>query len=285
LHQRRARLREEFHKERCQIEEQDDIDKHSSFRPDCSSAKSESKDAVDEGLEAGKMILAQIRSSPPARFEEGTDADVDAGNTGIVTPRIPGTPQTPEEVGVEAGHPGGELENASERLLEALKQTSQTVAEVQARSGGESQIKQVAKDEDIVDTPSPGAVNVAQALAADWQMMPPWPALGTYDASGMPPGPTPLDIHHVTLQVEYWFSDDNLIHDQYMRSLMLNQGWVWLGVLQNFRRMQQMGVDLWALRLALIPSQELELDGTAYYARIRNKERRDRWLSVSVQSQ
>merc|ERR1719401_792812 len=112
--------------------------------------------------------------------------------------------------------------------------------------------------------------------------MPAWPASGAFEASTIGSGPAPLDIHQVTMQVEYWFSEENLARDQYMRSLMLDQGWVWLGVLQNFRRMQQMGVDLWALRLALIPSQELELDGTAYYARIRDKERRERWLSVST---
>lgn len=92
---------------------------------------------------------------------------------------------------------------------------------------------------------------------------------------------SPIQADYVTAQVEFWFSDENMSVDNYMRSLMDKEGWVFLCEILNFSRLQQMGVDLWALRLALMPSLQLELDGTAYYVRIRQQERRERWLSVS----
>jgi hypothetical protein len=91
----------------------------------------------------------------------------------------------------------------------------------------------------------------------------------------------PVDAKQVTNQVEYWFSDDNLFRDSYMKSLMNEEGWVYLGSVQSFRRMQQMGVDIWALRFAIIPSTFLELDGSAQYVRIRDQQRRERWASVT----
>jgi hypothetical protein len=92
---------------------------------------------------------------------------------------------------------------------------------------------------------------------------------------------TPVDVTQVTAQVEYWFSDENLGRDSYMRSLMNENGWVYLGTLQDFRRLQQMHVDIWALRFALIPSVALELDGSAQYVRIRDQLRRERWAQVA----
>jgi len=92
---------------------------------------------------------------------------------------------------------------------------------------------------------------------------------------------TPVDVSLVTTQVEFWFSDDNLVRDGHMRSLMNEQGWVYIGSLQSFRRMQQLNVDIWALRFALIPSAVLELDGSAQYVRIREQQRRERWISTA----
>lgn len=96
------------------------------------------------------------------------------------------------------------------------------------------------------------------------------------------PIPVPMDVRHISEQVEFWFSDHNLSRDMYMRSLMHGEGWVPLNILQEFPRLKAMSVDLWALRQAIVPSMSLELDCTAFYVRIRDPQRRAEWCSVSM---
>lgn len=88
----------------------------------------------------------------------------------------------------------------------------------------------------------------------------------------------PLDVRSVVEQVEYWFSDSNLAKSAHMRSLMNAEGWVSIHELQNFPRMLELGVDHFALRQVMVQSSELEIDGTALYVRIRDGERRMKWL-------
>jgi len=85
--------------------------------------------------------------------------------------------------------------------------------------------------------------------------------------------------------LEYYFSDANLHYDNYLKGLMVQgQGWVPLVVLQSFPRMQQIGVDTFAMGQALLRITSLELDATAYYVRIRDWATREKWLA-SAQSQ
>merc|ERR1719181_1582412 len=45
-------------------------------------------------------------------------------------------------------------------------------------------------------------------------------------------------------QIEYYFSQDNLLKDVYLRSRMNEEGWISLDILAGFRRVQQMTTDL-----------------------------------------
>lgn len=82
----------------------------------------------------------------------------------------------------------------------------------------------------------------------------------------------------LTTTLEHYFSDANLSQDSYLKSLMMPEGWVSLVVLQSFPPLRVLGADTWAIRQAVVPSKELELDGTACYVRIRDNARRCRWV-------
>lgn len=90
---------------------------------------------------------------------------------------------------------------------------------------------------------------------------------------------TPDQLQQVTATLEYYFSDDNLCHDSYLRDLMTpEEGWVPLTLLKAYPRMRLLGVDEFALRQAVVQSQHLELDSKAVYMRVAAKERRERWV-------
>eukprot|EP00927_Polykrikos_kofoidii_P073091 TRINITY_DN69167_c0_g1_i1.p1 TRINITY_DN69167_c0_g1~~TRINITY_DN69167_c0_g1_i1.p1 ORF type:complete len:630 (-),score=104.07 TRINITY_DN69167_c0_g1_i1:157-2046(-) len=97
-------------------------------------------------------------------------------------------------------------------------------------------------------------------------------------AYGQPALVWPTDLRQIALQLEYYFSEENLCKDPYLRSLMTPEGWVSLGPLTAFPRMQYFGVDALTIRQALMLSTQLELDGTACYVRIRDVMRRGRWV-------
>eukprot|EP00747_Dinoflagellata_sp_TGD_P167694 gnl/TRDRNA2_/TRDRNA2_192577_c0_seq1.p1 gnl/TRDRNA2_/TRDRNA2_192577_c0~~gnl/TRDRNA2_/TRDRNA2_192577_c0_seq1.p1 ORF type:complete len:483 (+),score=87.10 gnl/TRDRNA2_/TRDRNA2_192577_c0_seq1:55-1503(+) len=79
----------------------------------------------------------------------------------------------------------------------------------------------------------------------------------------------PLVMPEVVQQLEYYFSDGNLIHDTYLRSLMTpDGGWVPIAQLQQFPRMCKLGANHWAIVQAGAASDKLEVDSTGFYIRI-----------------
>ncbi|KAI0387298.1 hypothetical protein F5Y04DRAFT_274156 [Hypomontagnella monticulosa] len=94
-------------------------------------------------------------------------------------------------------------------------------------------------------------------------------------------GPYPAfpDPNHilsgVLSQVEYYFSIDNLCKDWYLRRFMDSQGFVPLGVIATFKRMQEIAQDYQIIRIACDSSPHIEFIVTeAGEDKVR---RRDQW--------
>ncbi|KAK9418539.1 hypothetical protein SUNI508_08027 [Seiridium unicorne] len=63
----------------------------------------------------------------------------------------------------------------------------------------------------------------------------------------------------LTKQISYYFSVNNLLKDGYLRRCMDSQGYVFLDVIQNFTRIQQLTTDVNVVRMACIDSPDIEL--------------------------
>ena len=87
--------------------------------------------------------------------------------------------------------------------------------------------------------------------------------------------PPPNLFGMVTVQMEYYFSVDNLCKDTFLRSQMNSQGFVPLALVAGFRRIQQLTPDLELVRYVCLNSQIIEFrlaeDGTDWIRR------RDDW--------
>lgn len=71
-------------------------------------------------------------------------------------------------------------------------------------------------------------------------------------------------------QIEHYFSPENLYHDQYLRSLMDEDGWVSLADIVSFPRMRRLGLDSARAAAALANSNKVEvLGGSASKVRLR----------------
>ncbi|KAL4976730.1 hypothetical protein BDW66DRAFT_46808 [Aspergillus desertorum] len=86
-------------------------------------------------------------------------------------------------------------------------------------------------------------------------------------------------IGMITLQLDYYFSVDNLCKDIYLRKHMDSQGFVALSVIANFKRVKQLSEDFELLRHA-----SRQLKAAEYYAgedgidRLRPRERWEQWV-------
>ncbi|KAF2496061.1 hypothetical protein BU16DRAFT_560907 [Lophium mytilinum] len=69
--------------------------------------------------------------------------------------------------------------------------------------------------------------------------------------------PNPL-LTMVSLQIEYYFSVDNLCKDMFLRKHMDSKGFVFLSVIANFNRMKQLTPDLDLIRLVCYQSRTVE---------------------------
>lgn len=83
----------------------------------------------------------------------------------------------------------------------------------------------------------------------------------------------------VTVQMEYYFSVDNLCKDTFLRSHMNSQGFVPLSLVAGFRRIQQLTPDLELVRYVCLNSQVIEFlvgeDGVDW---IRRRDDWHQWL-------
>ena len=84
----------------------------------------------------------------------------------------------------------------------------------------------------------------------------------------------------VTMQMEYYFSLDNLCKDMFLRKHMDSQGWVFLSVLAGFNRIVALTTDLEMIRYVCFNSQKIELKPGQVWQDGRDRLRaRDTWKS------
>jgi len=70
-------------------------------------------------------------------------------------------------------------------------------------------------------------------------------------------------VSRVRLQVEYYFSEENLTKDSYLRCLMDADGWVPVMLLSTFPKVSQEGLELPQVVEALQHSTAVTVQGTA----------------------
>ncbi|KAI9884374.1 MAG: hypothetical protein M1823_003828 [Watsoniomyces obsoletus] len=85
--------------------------------------------------------------------------------------------------------------------------------------------------------------------------------------------------HMVSLQMEYYFSVDNLCKDLYLRKHMDADGFVFLTVIANFNRIRRLTLDMDLIRYACMISPSIELyNGTDGIRRIRRRHGWETWV-------
>ncbi|XP_019461891.1 PREDICTED: la-related protein 1A-like isoform X2 [Lupinus angustifolius] len=101
-----------------------------------------------------------------------------------------------------------------------------------------------------------------------------------------PVNPAPQLLHPETLalrtsivkQIDYYFSDENLKHDQYLISLMDDQGWVPISIVANFKRVKRMSTDIPFILDSLQSSSTVEVQDD----KIRKHNNWSKWIQVSA---
>ncbi|XP_017214818.1 la-related protein 1C isoform X2 [Daucus carota subsp. sativus] len=81
-------------------------------------------------------------------------------------------------------------------------------------------------------------------------------------------------------QIDYYFSDDNLVKDEFLRSKMDEQGWVNISVIANFRRVLSLTSNVQLILDALGTSTVVEVQGD----KIRRRDNWKKWISPSRQN-
>ncbi|KAK4890370.1 hypothetical protein LTR27_010898 [Elasticomyces elasticus] len=90
---------------------------------------------------------------------------------------------------------------------------------------------------------------------------------GMYDFNGYPMSAVPYNpfVEHqylmgmVNLQIEYYFSIDNLLKDMFLRKKMDSQGFVFLDLVASFNRIKQLTQDRNVLRDVCLASETIEI--------------------------
>jgi la-related protein 1 len=83
----------------------------------------------------------------------------------------------------------------------------------------------------------------------------------------------------VTMQIEYYFSIDNLCKDVYLRKHMDSQGFVFLNFIAGFKRIQSLTQELETLRSACQESEIIDfVRGDDGFDRLRRKEGWEKWV-------
>ncbi|KAK1325001.1 hypothetical protein QJS10_CPA01g00368 [Acorus calamus] len=99
------------------------------------------------------------------------------------------------------------------------------------------------------------------------------------------PGPMPMAhppvdplLISLTAQIDYYFSDENLIKDVYLKQHMDGQGWVPISLIAGFNRVKQMTTDIQIILNAVRASTLVELkDG-----KIRRRVGWTKWILPSM---
>ncbi|KAJ4883879.1 hypothetical protein Rs2_33972 [Raphanus sativus] len=78
----------------------------------------------------------------------------------------------------------------------------------------------------------------------------------------------------IVSQIEYYFSDENLVRDDYLKSLMDNQGWVDVFFIAEFRRIRGMTDDIDLILRSMGSSTTVEVQ----VFRLRKRHGWERWI-------
>jgi la-related protein 1 len=129
--------------------------------------------------------------------------------------------------------------------------------------------------------PSPNGAQVAQ-IQTDVPPTYVYPPMYAGIMSAMPYQPYMADysvMSMVQMQMDYYFSVDNLCKDLYLRKHMDSQGFVPLHVIANFRRIKSLTDNLEVLRMVCRSLKSLELRaGEDGIDRVRKREGWDQWI-------
>ncbi|VDD75232.1 unnamed protein product [Mesocestoides corti] len=77
-------------------------------------------------------------------------------------------------------------------------------------------------------------------------------------------------------QIEFYFSENNLVRDTFLRRHMDSSGWVPISVIAKFNRVASLSTDLNKIIKALLPSQVVEVDTSGM--RVRCRDRPTHWV-------
>ncbi|KAK2640995.1 hypothetical protein Ddye_022758 [Dipteronia dyeriana] len=86
---------------------------------------------------------------------------------------------------------------------------------------------------------------------------------------------------NIVKQIEYYFSDENLLNDHYLISLMDAQGWVPVSTIADFKRVKRMSTDIPYILDALQSSSTVEVQGDM----IRRRDEWSKWIPTSSTAQ
>ncbi|KAL3653288.1 hypothetical protein CASFOL_002969 [Castilleja foliolosa] len=93
----------------------------------------------------------------------------------------------------------------------------------------------------------------------------------------MPPSPMLALRANIIKQIEYYFSDQNLETDLYLRSLMDSEGWIPISTIADFKRVKRMNAELPFILEALQASETIEVQGE----KVRRRNEWSQWVSSS----
>ncbi|GER33986.1 hypothetical protein STAS_10168 [Striga asiatica] len=111
--------------------------------------------------------------------------------------------------------------------------------------------------------------------------------MDTFRAMPLVPSPPPTMIFPpanetslgsmIVKQIDFYFSDDNLVKDNYLRSNMDDQGWVPIALIASFRRVQQLTKDIPVILDSLRYSTVVEVQGE----KVRRRNEWSKWVHSS----
>ncbi|KAL8480084.1 hypothetical protein ACS0TY_026861 [Phlomoides rotata] len=96
----------------------------------------------------------------------------------------------------------------------------------------------------------------------------------------MPPSPTIALKASIVKQIEYYFSDENLQTDAFLKGLMDHQGWVPISRIANFNKVKQLNAETSFILDALLASETIEVQGD----KVRRHNEWSKWVSPSLLS-
>ncbi|XP_023765829.2 la-related protein 1C [Lactuca sativa] len=134
--------------------------------------------------------------------------------------------------------------------------------------------------------PPPYGAPMAYDMAASYVYLPTLPSEPYRGPPVLPPqAPPPVPMFvpvinpplnvKIVKQIEYYFSDDNLVKDDFLRSNMDDEGWVPITLIAGFPRVQSLTNDIHMILNSLRDSSIVEIQGE----KIRSRDWR-RWMNV-----